>query len=105
MHFIPDAAEPLGLVQTLRDAVAPGSYLALSHASRNNSYIDAGLREYNSASTTQIYPRDLPEIRAFFGDWELIVPGLVAVENWTPDATPLREQAEVFMAAGLGRNR
>jgi hypothetical protein len=31
LHFIPDAEDPAGLVAAYRDALAPGSYLALSH--------------------------------------------------------------------------
>jgi hypothetical protein len=32
LHFITDEEGPAGIVATLRDALAPGSYLALSHA-------------------------------------------------------------------------
>jgi hypothetical protein len=31
LHFIKDEEDPAGIVATLRDELAPGSYLALSH--------------------------------------------------------------------------
>ena len=31
MHFVSDAGDPAGAVACLRDAVAPGSYLTISH--------------------------------------------------------------------------
>jgi hypothetical protein len=31
LHFLPAADDPAGTVACLRDAVAPGSYLAVSH--------------------------------------------------------------------------
>jgi hypothetical protein len=30
LHFVPDADDPAGAVAFLRDAIAPGSYLAVS---------------------------------------------------------------------------
>ncbi|MGP3912894.1 SAM-dependent methyltransferase [Nonomuraea sp. 10N515B] len=32
LHFIQDADDPQGVVKILRDALAPGSYLVLTHA-------------------------------------------------------------------------
>jgi hypothetical protein len=32
LHFLPDADDPAGTVACLRDAVAPGSYLAIARA-------------------------------------------------------------------------
>jgi hypothetical protein len=32
LHLIPDEADPAGSVARLREAVAPGSYLLISHA-------------------------------------------------------------------------
>jgi S-adenosyl methyltransferase len=33
LHFVPDEADPAGIIATFRDRLAPGSYLILSHGS------------------------------------------------------------------------
>ncbi|HEX4813806.1 MAG TPA: SAM-dependent methyltransferase [Nonomuraea sp.] len=73
LHVFPDADDPQGVVATLREAVAPGSHLVLTHA------VAAGTSRGSAACRTP------PEIRAFFGDFELLKPGLVQVAEWRPD--------------------
>jgi S-adenosyl methyltransferase len=50
LHFILDAQKPHGIVERLRDAVAPGSYLVVSHAtSQDNPRLAAAAeRVYNA---------------------------------------------------------
>jgi SAM-dependent methyltransferase len=73
LHVFQDADDPQGVVRTLRDALAPGSHLVLTHA------VATG-RKRGSATC-----RTPDEIRAFFGDFELVEPGLVQVAEWRPD--------------------
>lgn len=35
LHFIPATAGPRGIVRTLADALAPGSYLVISHLTKD----------------------------------------------------------------------
>jgi SAM-dependent methyltransferase len=87
LHLIPDADKPQDVVAAYRDALAPGSFLALSHAT------DDARPEY-MARITAIYeranapfrPRPRAEIEAFFGDFELEPPGLVNV--WPYEQVP-----------------
>ena len=37
LHFLMDAQEPYGIVERLRDAVAPGSYLVVSHVTNQDN--------------------------------------------------------------------
>ena len=39
LHFIPDEADPAGAMARLRDAMAPGSYLMISHADVSPAHI------------------------------------------------------------------
>ena len=50
LHFVPDEDDPVGLVARFRDAVPPGSYLALSHAT-------AGERADRAAEHRSLYQR------------------------------------------------
>ena len=37
LHFVPDADEPADIIATFRDAMAPGSYLIVSHATMDGA--------------------------------------------------------------------
>ncbi|MFG1705026.1 SAM-dependent methyltransferase [Nonomuraea sp. M3C6] len=88
LHFIQDAADPAGMVKVLRDAVAPGSYLVLTHAVETlgrEQAEESAKKVYRGSSTGGAAGRSLAEVRAFFGDFELVEPGLVHVADWRPD--------------------
>ncbi|WP_084965100.1 SAM-dependent methyltransferase [Thermoactinospora rubra] len=78
LHLVPDSADPQGFVAAYRDALAPGSYLALSHVGSDAApeRVAAVSRIYQQANAP-FCPRAGAEIRAFFGDFELVPPGLV----------------------------
>jgi SAM-dependent methyltransferase len=87
LHFIADADDPWRLVAALRDALAPGSYLVLGQGTNADKPATATAFEkvYNSRSATAIQMRDRAEILRFFGDFDLVDPGLVYVSQWRPD--------------------
>lgn len=70
VHLIDDHDDPHGLVACLRDALCPGSYLAISHAGPDARHVPTR--------------RDLPAIRRFFDGLELVLPGVVRVDTWRP---------------------
>ena len=89
LHFIADADDPWRLVATLRDALAPGSYLVLGHATDESSRPDvaqAAGKVYNRSVSTQIHMRSRAEILRFFDGFEFVDPGLVSPPLWRPDA-------------------
>ncbi len=88
LHFIADADDPWRIVATLRDALAPGSYLVLSHGTDENNPVLARAAEklYNRAVSTQAHARSRAEILRLFDGFDLVGPGLVYVPMWQPDS-------------------
>jgi hypothetical protein len=91
LHFVPgDEAYPC--VAALLDAVAPGSWLAVSHSSVEG-FASLGKDDFDSAegaykkTTTPVGLRTRPEIERFFDGLDLADPGLVWVPEWRPDET------------------
>jgi hypothetical protein len=88
LHFIPDDVQAYRLAHVLRDGLASGSYIAISHGSYENApreVVDR-LEALYARSTTPVRVRSLAEIEPFFEELELVEPGLVYVPLWRPEA-------------------
>ncbi|MGH3588931.1 MAG: SAM-dependent methyltransferase [Pseudonocardia sp.] len=105
LHFVPDSDDPAGIVGRLRDAIGPGSYLALvnvTHEDQPPEVIEA--QKLAGRTGTPIHLRSRAELLAQFAGLSLVEPGLVHLPLWRPDA-PLDRDArpERFGAlAGVG---
>jgi hypothetical protein len=88
LHYIADADNPRGVMATLRDALAPGSYLVLCHATDESepTVVQAAEKVYNRSVATQAHVRSRPEILRFFDGFDLVDPGLVYIPQWRPDS-------------------
>jgi hypothetical protein len=88
LHFIGDSEEPWRLVATLRDALAPGSYLAICHGTSEGTpaALRAAERVYNRSVATSVRVRPRADILAFFDGFDLVEPGLVYIPEWRPDS-------------------
>lgn len=76
MHFVAGEDDPWGCVAGLMAGLAPGSYLALSHASGDHlasDVIETVTNAYAGA-TEQLYLRPKAEIARFFGGLTLVPP-------------------------------
>jgi hypothetical protein len=76
LHFTPDDLDPWGLVARYMAAVAPGSYLALSHGTYDKippSQIQAGVDTF-AKTTRHVHLRSKPEVERFFDGLELVPP-------------------------------
>jgi SAM-dependent methyltransferase len=107
LHFIKDAEDPGGITAQLRRSMAPGSHLVISHgttdvAQAQPEVADKVLRAYQrSAVPVTLRPRQ--EIGAFFGDFELLDPGLEQVQMWRPDGPVPAVSGGIL--GGVGRKR
>jgi SAM-dependent methyltransferase len=88
LHFIADADDPWQIVATLRDALAPGSYLVLCHGTDDGkpAVAHAAAKVYNRSATTDLHIRSRAEILRFFQGFDLVEPGLVSIPQWRPDS-------------------
>ena len=88
LMFIKDSEDPVGIVKRYTGALAPGSYLAISHvtADFNPDSVTASARAYNTGPTP-FTPRTGAQIARFFEGFELVEPGLVKIFDWRPDET------------------
>ncbi|MCX5214126.1 SAM-dependent methyltransferase [Kitasatospora sp. NBC_00240] len=87
LHFVDDEQDPQGIVRTLLDALAPGSFLILSHATGDfdpPEHSVAGKAAYQKAAA-QVSPRPHAEVLRLFDGLELLEPGLVALPKWRPE--------------------
>ncbi len=88
LHFIPDEDDPWQIVATLRDALAPGSFLVICHACRDAKphLATATEKAYESKVASRAAIRSREDIARFFDGFTLVEPGLVYLPEWHPDS-------------------
>jgi SAM-dependent methyltransferase len=103
LHFVTDAENPGRLVAAIRDALAPGSYLVMSHGTAHGAPPAVAARSgeasrvYDNA-TSRIAYRDPGEVSPFLEGFSLVEPGLVHISQWRPPV-PVPYQFDGFLAA------
>ncbi|MEU0132976.1 SAM-dependent methyltransferase [Streptomyces sp. NPDC006296] len=105
LHFVEDADDPYAAVAELRDALAPGSLLLLTHA----SYEGIPLIQEEAGRTVGVYRtirnplimRSRAEIGRFFEGFEMVDPGLVPMPEWRPESAEALAQEDMFTYAGF----
>ncbi|MFD6416859.1 SAM-dependent methyltransferase [Streptomyces sp. NPDC060194] len=108
LHFVEDSDDPYGAVAALRDGLAPGSLLILSHASSETvpvppSEVDGAVKVYNDIRNPLVM-RPASEVERFFTGFELVEPGLVKMPLWRPESPVELEDPFAFSGyAGVGR--
>jgi O-methyltransferase involved in polyketide biosynthesis len=105
LYMIPDTDLPYANVAAYLDALAPGSYLAISHPA---SDIDAdaaaaAARQYDKSLPTTQTNRSRAQVARFFDGIELLPPGVVQLNKWRPDHGDADPGIEISSWAGLGR--
>ncbi|RCG29480.1 SAM-dependent methyltransferase [Sphaerisporangium album] len=106
LHFFPDggAHDPYEITGTLLRALAPGSYLAVSHLEPTPAMIAASLH-YTPAD---VVFRDHAQVSRFFTGTRLVDPGVVRLNEWRPvDHDPVfpsdHPDIPVWVLGGVGR--
>lgn len=105
LHFLPDSVHPHQIVRTYRDALEPGSCMAISHVDNETAPERAALLEQVYASTSAAgQARGRAEIEAFFDGTELVSPGLTYVSDWRRELHDTSwSPAQAWVLGGVGR--
>ncbi|WP_339429191.1 SAM-dependent methyltransferase [Nocardia spumae] len=106
MHFVPDEQDPYGIVTTLMDSLAPGSYLVMTHVTPDfDPAVIASVVDIYRGSGLPCQVRSREEFLRFFEGLELVDPGVQVPHCWRPDgvAPPKKMDAQVSAYAGVAR--
>ncbi|ATY09327.1 hypothetical protein CU254_01660 [Amycolatopsis sp. AA4] len=101
LHFLGPGDRPDELVAAYRDQLAPGSWLAVTHATCRDDAPPARAAEVRrfvdayQDTSNPAYLRSADEIRPWFGGWPLLEPGMSALPDWRPDEPVTEFAAEV----------
>lgn len=86
LHFVGDQEDPAGVVAAYRDATAPGSYLAITHATSDyNPELARRAEAVYTRASHQIRYRSREQILDLLAGYELVEPGLVDLIHWRPE--------------------
>lgn len=99
LHFVPDEYDPYGIVRSMMDRLAPGSFLVLTYATAELDSSMNEVEEVYRAEGTPLKLRGRSEVAEFFAGLELLEPGLVPIGEWRPRAA--ETQAPAY--GGIGR--
>src|SRR5947209_5178584 len=85
LHFVPDENDPWGIVAGLRDRLAPGSYVVISHGTPEERPDDADtVGQLYRGTSSPLSLRSRSEIERLFTGFELVEPGVTWVTSWRP---------------------
>jgi S-adenosyl methyltransferase len=107
LHFVPDDADPHGIVRAITARL--GSYVALSHVTAD--HLDPSAAKdaegaYDGASAPGV-PRTRDDIERFLDGLEPVPPGVTDVNAWRPAPGPgrprLRSAGPPLFYGGIGR--
>jgi S-adenosyl methyltransferase len=111
LHHLKDSEDPGGVAARLRDALPSGSYVAISHFHNpGDAHPDASKKAvvvekiFNETLGTGRW-RTHDEILGYFGDFEVLEPGLVPLAEWRPEQGETFEQPDTHytFVGGLAR--
>ncbi|MGH3880977.1 MAG: SAM-dependent methyltransferase [Actinophytocola sp.] len=103
-HYILDDQDPLNVFASYRDALAPGSYLALTHLTSDfDEEKGSELTEMMKRTQNNVVTRTHEQVGQFFGDFELVEPGLVNTSRWRPEGSAPDPSVNDGLWAGVAR--
>jgi trans-aconitate methyltransferase len=90
LHFVPDNALAYAVVDRLLGALAPGSYLVVSHIAAEafgyqSPQARAAEEVYQRQTSTPVTVRNRLWVRRFFTGLQVVDPGVVWLHQWRPD--------------------
>ncbi len=104
LMLLEDDEDPWSTVGRLMDALPSGSCLAITHPTGdfNPEQVEIAVAAA-TRSNMVLVPRSKADVARFFGDWEMLEPGLVPVMAWRPTGEPPAEPEAAYYWAGVAR--
>jgi O-methyltransferase involved in polyketide biosynthesis len=103
VHFLTDEEQP-AVMGRLRDVLAPGSFLAITHITKDGKSPDvvAQIESIYANTPTPGYFRNHAEIARFFDGFDLIDPGLVTLDRWRLESLDPAPEATGWWYGAVG---
>ncbi|MEU2039918.1 SAM-dependent methyltransferase [Nocardia niwae] len=110
LHHVDDDLDPAGIMRRYIDALPAGSYVAITHfydpADGGEAHEMAVelQRRFTEMGLGSGWYRTREQIASYFGELELIEPGLVELDDWWPMGPALRPRLteERLLLGGVG---
>jgi len=97
LHFVPDSDDPGRVMAEYRDGTAPGSAIAICHATADGQGERADEHRALYARTpTPMTMRSHADVSRLLAGYELVEPGLVYMSQWRPDDEDLPARPEDY---------
>lgn len=109
MHWIPDESDPPELMSRYRNALASGSFLAITHVTgdhQGENLTEATDVIKRSKSPDQVTLRTHAQVTGLFAGYDIVEPGLVGCGEWRPTGpADIADEPNMNMLvyAGVGR--
>lgn len=105
LHYVEDDADPWRIVDVLTEGMAPGSYLALSHATGDQLpvSITSAVRELYDQAGLSVFPRTRAAIARFLTGLEVLPPGLVNGASWHARSELVTDSRRTLFYAAVAR--
>ncbi|MCC5036662.1 SAM-dependent methyltransferase [Streptomyces sp. WAC 00631] len=107
LHCIKDEDDPAGLIRTVRDRLAPGSFMVICQLVSEDAATREFVTDFMDKSTHGNWGRvrQQRDLEQFFEGLEILEPGLVEVSTWRPDTdlAPRQRTQEWIEYGGVGR--
>ncbi|HEX4721449.1 MAG TPA: SAM-dependent methyltransferase [Pseudonocardiaceae bacterium] len=85
LHFVANERNPKAILNTYRDAAAPGSLLVFSHGAVSDLVEGTEVGELYQRTSHPLVGRTETEIAELLQGWQLLEPGLVEANDWRPE--------------------
>jgi hypothetical protein len=102
LGHISEYDEAQAIVRKLVSALPSGSYLVINDGTNTSEEVVEAARIWNMSANPQYHLRSPQQIAGFFGDVELVEPGVVSPLRWRPEPTS-GPPVEVDSSCGVGR--
>ncbi|GAA3756822.1 SAM-dependent methyltransferase [Salinactinospora qingdaonensis] len=105
VNFVSDDTEVRSVLDRLLEALAPGSYLVISHPTDDLDPERAHqvAAAWNERGTPKLTVRSAAGIEALFDGLELLEPGVVSCSLWRPETTEVDQIQPVSEYGGVAR--